>query len=152
MQEAEESNPSPMNVGLLLFIPYRELEERVFRAVMDAGYDDISLPQARLFQRIAADGSRIGELAAQVYVTKQTASALVGALEKGGYVERAVDPADARATLIRVAPRGRAAAAVAAAEIELIERQWRSELGAARYGRLLRDLQVLRRLTDRSAQ
>jgi DNA-binding MarR family transcriptional regulator len=137
------------NIGLLLYIPYRALEDRVFEAIVAAGFTDITVAQSRVFQRISAQGSRITELAERARVTKQTASALVQALEDGRYVERVPDPVDARARLVRVAARGAAATAVAAAEIELIAAEWRRELGAARYGRLVRDLEMLRRLTDR---
>ncbi|MBL0707357.1 MarR family transcriptional regulator [Sinomonas sp. JC656] len=106
------------------------------------------MAQSRVFQRISSGGSRVTELADQAKVTKQTASALVQALEDGGYVERAPDPTDARAQLIRVAPRGAAAIAIAAAEIARIEGEWRRALGSARFDRLTRDLDVLRRLTD----
>ena len=137
------------NIGLLLYIPYRALEDRVFEAVVAAGFTDITMAQSRVFQRISSSGSRLTELADLAKVTKQTASALVASLEEGGYVERVPDPSDARARLIRVARRGAAATAVARAEIERIEAEWRHELGPARYDRLARDLEVLRRLTDR---
>lgn len=135
-------------MGLLLFIPYRALEERVYAAVLAAGFSDLSLAQARIFQRIEVEGSRITTLAGQAYVTKQTASALVQMLEAGGYVERVPDPSDARASLILVAARGRAAVEVATREINRIEDEWRNELGSVRFTRLIEDLEVLRRLTD----
>lgn len=135
-------------MGLLLFIPYRALEERVYAAVLAAGFSDLSLAQARIFQRIEVEGSRITTLADQAYVTKQTASALVQTLEAGGYVERVPDPSDARASLILVAARGRAAVEVATREINRIEDEWRNELGSVRFTRLIEDLEVLRRLTD----
>lgn len=136
------------NIGLLLYIPYRDLEDRVYEAVVAAGFTDVTMAQSRVFQRISSSGSRVTELADQAKVTKQTASALVQALEAGGYVERVPDPTDARAQLIRVAPRGAAAIAIAAAEIARIEGEWRRALGSARFDRLTRDLDVLRRLTD----
>jgi hypothetical protein len=42
-----------LNLGLLLFIPYRFLERRVFDAMAAAGFDDLTPAQARAFQRIA---------------------------------------------------------------------------------------------------
>lgn len=121
----------------------------MFAAVQDAGYTDITLPQARLFQRISAEGSRITELASRVYITKQTASVLVSSMERNGYVRRVPDPVDARASLVIADERGLAAGKVAAAEIQRIDRKWRQALGSARYDRLRRDLQVLARLTNR---
>ncbi len=131
------------NVGLLLFIPYRELEERVFAAVEEAGFEGLTLAQARIFQRIDESGSRVTDLAAAAHVTKQTASGLVRGLEAAGLVEREEDPADARAVLVRVSPRGAEAGEIAAREIGRIEAEWRVGLGSARYERLKRDLDDL---------
>lgn len=150
MQGDKSADLGPFNVGLLLFIPYRELEEKVFDAIQAAGFTDLTLPQARLFQRLAAHGSRITELANRIYVTKQTASALVSAMERTGYVKRVPDPLDARASLVLAAERGLAAAEVAAAEIQRIEQQWRQGLGSARYDRLVRDLNALAEITNRA--
>lgn len=40
-----------MNTGLLLYIPYRHLENRVMNAVRAAGFE-LTLAQARLLQRL----------------------------------------------------------------------------------------------------
>ncbi len=148
VRETDYNQGVALNIGLLLYIPYRALEDRVFEAVTAAGFTDITMAQSRVFQRISQHGSRVTELADRAKVTKQTASALVQALEDAGYVERVPDPTDARASLVRVASRGAAATDAARAEIERIEAEWRRELGASRYDRLVRDLEVLQRLTD----
>ena len=54
-----------LNTGLLLYIPYRAMEARVFKALAAAGYDDFTPAQARVFQRIAPGGSRLTDLAEQ---------------------------------------------------------------------------------------
>src|SRR3712207_2288787 len=95
-----------MNVGLLLFLPYRAMETRVFEGLATAGFADLTPAQARVFQRIAPGGSRLTDLAAQAGITKQSAGFLVDQLERAGYVERVPDPADRRARLVRVALRG----------------------------------------------
>jgi DNA-binding MarR family transcriptional regulator len=97
-----------LNLGLLLFIPYRAMEKAVLEALAAAGYP-ITLAQARVFQRIDQDGSRITDLAEAAVLTKQTVGFLVDQLERAGYVERTPDPRDGRARLVRVAPRGIAA-------------------------------------------
>ena len=93
-----------LNLGLLLFIPYRALENRVFAALAAAGFEDFTTAQARIFQRIGPNGTRLTELAQAAQVTKQTAGFLVDQLERAGYVERVVDPADGRARLVRITP------------------------------------------------
>jgi DNA-binding MarR family transcriptional regulator len=137
-----------LNAGLLMFVAYRAMEKRVLDAVVAAGYDDITLAQARVFQRIGPDGTRLGELAEQAQVTKQTAGFLVDQLERAGYVERTPDPADARARLVRVAKRGRAAGAVAAAVVAEVEDEWAAHLGARRMTQLREALGMLREITD----
>jgi DNA-binding MarR family transcriptional regulator len=137
-----------LNVGLLLFIPYRALEARVFRALAEAGFDDFTPAQARVMQRIRPEGSRLTELAEAAQVTKQTAGFLVDQLERTGYVRRTPDPTDARARLIRIAERGAAAQLVAAAVIAEIEAEWRTHLGARRWAQLREGLTRLREITD----
>ena len=94
-----------MDLATLMFIAYRAMDDQVIRAVRDAGFE-VTTAQARIAQRIAADGSRLTDLAEQAQVTKQTASLLVAALEREGLVERVPDPADGRARLIRLTPGG----------------------------------------------
>lgn len=138
----------PLNLGLLLFIPYRAMERRVFEKLAEAGYADFTPAQARVFQRIAPGGSRLTDLAEQAQVTKQTAGVLVEALERAGYVQRVADPADARARLVRVAPRGAAAIPVAARIVAGVEREWADHLGARRMAQLRAALEALREITD----
>ena len=145
---SQELAPEPMNVGLLLFIPYRALEARVFASLAAAGYDDMTPAQARVFQRIGPAGTRLGELAEQAQVTKQTAGFLVDQLERAGYVERIPDPRDARAKLVRLAERGQQTAAVAAEAVARVEAEWAEHLGAHRYAHLRRILTQLREITD----
>jgi DNA-binding MarR family transcriptional regulator len=136
------------NLGLLLFIPYRAMEQRVFAALARAGFDDVTPAQARVFQRIGPAGSRLTDLAEQAQVTKQTAGFLVDQLQRAGYVQRTPDPKDARARLVRVAPRGAAAIPIAAAVVAEVEAEWAAHLGTARMAALRRALVSLREITD----
>lgn len=142
MQESEA------NLGVLLFIPYRYLETRIFQAVREAGFDDVTPAQARLFQRIDPAGSRLTDLASQAQLTKQSAAELVGELDRLGYVDRVPDPADGRARLIRIADRGRRAIAVAQAEHDRVIAEWRRQLGDRRMNELRGSLDRLRQITD----
>ena len=137
-----------LNIGLLLFIPYRALEARVFAALAAAGYDDFTPAQGRVFQRIDPEGTRLTALAERAQVTKQTAGFLVDQLEKAGYVERVPDPSDARARLVRVAPRGAKAVSDTAEVIDEIEAEWESHIGARRMAHLRETLADLREITD----
>jgi len=137
-----------LNLGLLLFIPYRALENRVFAALAAAGFDDFTTAQARIFQRIGPNGTRLTELAQAAQVTKQTAGFLVDQLERAGYVERVVDPADGRARLVRITPRGARTIPIGAAEIAAVETEWAEHLGPKRMAQLRHTLSALREITD----
>src|SRR3954447_12126255 len=139
--------PEEANVGLLLFIAYRAMEKRVLDAVIEAGFD-ITPAQARVFQRIGPNGTRLGELAEQAQITKQTAGFLVDQLERAGYVERVPDPTDARARLVRIAERGAKAIPVAAAVVAEVEAEWTTYLGVRRMAQLRSILGELREHTD----
>lgn len=138
----------PLNVGLLLFLPYRAMEARVFRALSEEGFDDITPAQARVFQRIADGGSRLTDLAEQAGITKQSAGFLVDQMERSGYVERVPDPQDGRARLIRVAERGARSVAASRRIVAEVEREWTGHLGAERMDQLRTILTDLREVTD----
>ena len=92
-----EQETDELNLGLLCFIGARAVETRVLEALAAAGFDDITPSQGRIAARIGPSGTRIGDLAEQALVTKQTATATVDRLERAGYVRRVPDPTDARA-------------------------------------------------------
>ena len=136
-----------MDLATLMFVSYRSMDERVQRAMREAGYD-VTVAQSRLAQRIADEGSRLTELADRAQVTKQTASLLVAALEREGLVERVPDPSDGRARLIRMSARGREAAAQAMQVVIGVEREWTEHLGPELAGQLREGLVRLREITD----
>jgi DNA-binding MarR family transcriptional regulator len=137
-----------LNLGLLLFIPYRAMEREVLDALAEAGFDDVTLAQVRVFQRINSDGSRLTELAEAAQVTKQTVGFLVDQLERAGYVERTPDPYDGRARLVRVAERGAAAVRASMGIVAAIEARWAAHLGPTRTTQLREALTALREITD----
>lgn len=136
------------NLGLLMFIAYRAMENAVLDTLAGQGFDDITLAQARVFQRIDADGSRLTDLAEAAQVTKQTVGFLVDQLERAGYVERRPDPRDGRARLVHIAERGAAAVRASMDVVAAVEAQWVAHLGAARTRQLREALTMLREITD----
>ncbi|WP_232320292.1 MarR family winged helix-turn-helix transcriptional regulator [Herbidospora daliensis] len=136
-----------MNLGLLCYFPYRAMEARVMAAGEEAGFT-FTIAQGRLLARVGPDGTRIGDLAEQAGVTKQTATFLVNQLEKAGYVERVPDPADARARLVRLSEAGWAGVAIARKVEAEVEAEWVAHLGEADAAALRRALERLREVTD----
>jgi DNA-binding MarR family transcriptional regulator len=140
-----------LNLGLLLFIPYRFMESAVLDHLRACGHD-LPLNQARVFQRIAPEGSRLGQLAAAAQLSKQTVGSIVDELERSGYVERVPDPTDARARLVRLTSDGRRLVELSAPVVRDIEATWEAHLGPARTRELRRSLAALCAITDPFAQ
>jgi DNA-binding MarR family transcriptional regulator len=136
-----------LNLGLLLFIPYRFLESAVMAALKARGHD-IPANQARVFQRIAPGGSRLAELAEAAQVSKQTVGSIVDQLERAGYVRRVPDPSDARARLVTVTAKGRELVEITIPVIREVEAAWEAHLGGARTRQLRKTLAALREITD----
>lgn len=136
------------DLGVSLFVPYRYTEDRIFRALRDAGFDDWTLPQCRVFQRVDPEGSRLTDLADQAQMSKQSAGVMVDRLAQLGYLRRVPDPADGRARLIVIEPRGRRAVEVSRATLEEIYAEWREYLGTRNFALLQQILGQLREITD----
>jgi DNA-binding MarR family transcriptional regulator len=136
-----------MDVATLMFIAYRTMDERVIRAMREAGFN-LTVAQARIAQRIAEDGSRLTDLAEQAQVTKQTASLLIAALEREGLVERVQDPVDGRARLIRFTQKGQAASKRARDVVMGVEQEWNEHLGPELAACLREALTKLREIAD----
>ena len=146
-EEADEAEER-LNLGLLCYLPARAMERRVLAAVAAAGYDDITVAQARVFARLRPGGIRLTDLAEHAQVTKQTAGFLVDQLEQAGYVRRVPDPSDGRARLVQIADRGAALVLVARAAEAKIEAEWTAHLGRRSTDQLRRALLRLREITD----
>ena len=125
------TDPSTLNLGLLLFIPYRAMETAVLADLRRHGHD-LSISQARVFQRLSPDGTRMADLAEAAQVTKQTLTSILDQLERRGYVRREPDPADARARVVHIAPRGAEMVALSRPVVERVEAEWTAALGRRR--------------------
>ncbi|MEV0245591.1 MarR family transcriptional regulator [Nocardia sp. NPDC050712] len=137
-----------LNVGLLMMIAHRSMENRVFAGLAEAGYGDITVAQGRIVAQIGAAGTRLTELAERAQVTKQTAGFLVDQLERSGYVERVADPSDGRARLVRLTAHGLAGAEFANSIAERVQREWAVHLGPQHMRHLRAAMTRLREITD----
>ncbi len=146
-EPGEQPPGPPISLGVLMFLPYRHMEQRVLAAVVAAGHP-ISLAQARLFQRVDHQGSRLTQLAEAAQVTKQTAGFLVDQLEHGGYVTRSPDASDGHARLVRITSRVYQVIEIAGREQARVGAEWAAHLGARDYERLQQSLVRLREITD----
>jgi DNA-binding MarR family transcriptional regulator len=133
----------PLNLGLLLFIPYRFMESAVLDVLRTHGHD-----LARVFQRINPQGSRLSELAQAAQLSKQTVGSIVDQLEAAGYVHRVPDPRDARARLVTVTAKGLSLVELSTPVLREIETAWTTALGRDRMRQLKETLTELRAIAD----
>jgi DNA-binding MarR family transcriptional regulator len=136
------------NVGLLMQIAFRAMEQRVLAALTESGFGDITVAQARIVAQIDSAGTRLTELAERAQITKQTASFLVDQVERAGYAQRVPDPGDRRARLVRLTDRGRRAADYANSVADRVQQEWADHLGTTGMRGLRRTLTRLREITD----
>ena len=102
------------------------------RRLTAAGYDEIRPGHGCVFRFIHEGGSRLTDLAASSGLTKQAVGEVVANLEQLGYVERAPDPQDGRAKVIRLTKRGADAQRTALGIFADIEREWAERFGEKR--------------------
>ncbi|MCT7657207.1 MarR family winged helix-turn-helix transcriptional regulator [Mycobacterium deserti] len=94
------------------------------------GHRQLRPAHARLMVFLGWDGSRITDIARAQDVSKNAVSQLVTELEDLGYVERASDPADGRAKIVRYTREGRALIADAATIAERLDAEIEAIIGA----------------------
>ena len=140
------ADETELGLGTLLRIPYQVMmTDAVEPALSSAGYGDIRSAHLPVIQALARNptGLRSTELATYVRITKQSMGYLVDHLGAGGYVERAPDPTDQRAKVVRLTPRGWTASRNIRAAVRAVEVDWARRIGAGRIEQLraiLRDL------------
>ena len=102
------------------------------RRLKEAGHTDIRQGHGCVFRFIHQGGSRLTELAESSGLSKQAVGEVVDDLEKLGYVERAQDPQDGRAKVIRLTETGADAQRTALDIFADIERDFEERYGAER--------------------
>ncbi|MFE3068485.1 MarR family winged helix-turn-helix transcriptional regulator [Streptomyces sp. NPDC059247] len=113
----------------ILFSVQREL----FATLAERGFDDILPRSGAVLAHLRPEGIRASELARLSGQHKQVVGTLVDDLERLGYVERAPDPADRRAKLVRPTERGLLQMETATAIMRAIEERHAKTLGEEAY-------------------
>jgi DNA-binding MarR family transcriptional regulator len=127
-----ERTPLPALLDDAKRVGFGELHRRL----EEQGHPQIRNAHGCVFRYIDVDGSRLTDLAAQSGVTKQAVGEFVDELQQLGYVERAPDPIDGRAKIIRLTKRGRDARRAALRIFDDIEREWAERFGEDRIAEL----------------
>jgi DNA-binding MarR family transcriptional regulator len=127
-----------------------ELERRLARVwahVLRTSFRELSRTSTSVLALLRDTGPRrVTELAAAEAVAQPTMTTLVGRLERQGLVERHRDPGDARAVLVALTDRGRAALARQGSERVAVLSARLASLGAGDRDALLAALPALDRL------
>lgn len=134
---------APENIAILLREPFRAMTDELMQRLAERGHPEVRFAHGNVFQYLDDDGTRIGVLAERAGVSKQAMAQLVTHLERHGYVERSVDPADRRAQLIRATDRGREVFALAREFMAEIDARLEQRLGPADKRRLRELLEAL---------
>ena len=113
------------------------------------GMDGLRPMHALLLIPLLGGGRHASSLAADLGVTRQAVAQVVTTLERDGYVRRVTDPGDARAKLVCLTPRGRAALRTKQASARAVEEAWRERLGEERLGGFRETLLALLDATGR---
>ena len=114
-----------------------QVVDRIQEALARRGYVDVRPAHGFAFVRISAGNATTLDVAEHLGVTKQAASQLVEQLVARGYVERPVDPDDARRRPLRLTPRGRACTRAAQAGAAEAVKPWADQLSPDGLRRLL---------------
>lgn len=143
MGEHGEADGSRVPLSALL-ARARELSVELLHRRLEAeGFAGIRNRHGSVFRFIDADGSRLTVLAERSGLTKQAIGELVDELERLGYVERAADPGDRRAKVIRLTDRGVQGQAAAARILADVEQRWARHLGRDQVAQLRRTVEEI---------
>ena len=145
MSTAAEKPDRPQ-LGALIRLAAQYMNERLSAWIAESGYQGIQPAHSAVIQPLwaAPEGLRSSALAQESRITKQSMSALISDLERGGYVERVVDPDDARAARVRLTARGRAYGRAVRNFARSVEAELAKQAGAQRIEELRATLDLLR--------
>lgn len=88
------------HIGRLFLRAHRDFSLRAIEKLRTRGHHGLSQVHTNVLANLDVVGTRTTELAERAGVSKQAIGAVVAELEQKGYITRAPDPTDRRATLI----------------------------------------------------
>jgi len=119
------------NVGFLLAKASQRWNELLGERFAAHGYADVRPAYGSILVPLfEEDGLRLGELGRRARLAKQIMTTMVRLLERNALVERERDPADGRASLVRLTPRARRFRPVAEEVLRDLDEQLGSRVDA----------------------
>lgn len=120
-----------------------QLIDAIQDGVATRGFTDVRPSHGFAFARISTGDATASDLADHLGVSKQAAGQLVDQLVDRGYVTREADPADGRARLLRLTPRGWECTRAADEAARVAVAQWRRQLDPATFAALCTALRTV---------
>ena len=128
-QEIEELRQQ--HIGRLFLRAQRAYDTRAVEKLHERGHVRLTLAHTALLANLDMDGTRTTILAQRAGMTKQAMGQLANDLEREGYITRAADPCDGRATLVTFTERGWQFLRDASALKQEIEAEYATILGTS---------------------
>jgi DNA-binding MarR family transcriptional regulator len=138
--DAASFDPEQLDVVLTALFAGLALNEQVAERIRVGGFPDVRFSHGFVFQHLVPGPLPVGELARRMGVSQQAASKAAAELERLGYLERVLDPADARVRRLALSARGRDAIAAGRTARAEVAAELEKALGARRTATLRRAL------------
>jgi DNA-binding MarR family transcriptional regulator len=101
------------DLGIQLLLAYQGFVRQLHADMAGRGHDDLGRSDGLVFRMLHGGPRTVSDLASRLEITKQGMGQIIEDMERRGYVVRRPDPGDARARLVELTDRGRAALGVA---------------------------------------
>lgn len=140
------------HIGRLFLRASRSFATLATRKLRERGHQGLGTTHAALLPHVDLEGTRATTLAQRAGMSKQAVGKVVRDLERQGYVERRLDPADSRATLVSFTAAGWSFLRDAAEVKREIEKEYSAALGEERMRLLYSTLTELLKHEDGKGQ
>jgi DNA-binding MarR family transcriptional regulator len=132
-------DPPAFELPLRLFGGFRVILDELHAELARQGHPQLRPMHGFVFQAVGP-GTTAAELGRRLGISKQAAGKTIDALERLGYLERGVDPQDARRKIVRLTDPGVDSLERSARIFEQIHQRWAATLGPERLRALESDL------------
>ena len=140
----EQGSDAPgFELPLRLLMAFRVMIDEMHEELARQGHPGMRPMHGFVFQAIGPRGTTAADLGRVLGVSKQAAGKTIDGLERLGYVERGVDPADARRKVVRLTAHGFDSLARTAAIFDDMRARWADILGEDRLRALEADLRTM---------
>jgi DNA-binding MarR family transcriptional regulator len=116
-------------LALLLLRGFRSMVDDVTRELANRGHASVRPADEFALRAVDGGADTASELARRLSISKQAAAQRIAILQQLGYVDRAVDPTDARRKRLQVTPRGYEMMRIGGVLLNDMRNRWAAEIG-----------------------